>query len=244
MEVDKKSSTIDTSDTVNLFDMPEGEPDDESAVFPNSPEMFSEKYREAILVLDRVHQKPEIIGEIASYKIKLRLDDNSELNFMSKDLCECLLQQPKSMSKTELTENPVINYAPARYIIRTNLTVAGHTFVESFIIIEDTALIIAAIGKSTITELLPYIASHIKFSGPVDDSEIQLDNFLHNPQQRNINKMEKEYQEWLDVQKQLNQMLKYEQQLKQTLVEKTEEKRRELQAAAQRCDHLRTMIEK
>jgi len=156
MEVKEKSSTNDTSNTMGLLDMPEGEPDDESVVFPKSPVIFSEKYREAILVLDRVYQKPEIIAEIASYKFKLRLDDNSELNFMFKDLCECLLQQSESVSQTELTKDPVVNFAPVWRVIHTNLTVVGHTFIESFVIIEDTVLIIAAVGRSTITKLLPY----------------------------------------------------------------------------------------
>jgi len=243
MEVDEKSSTSNTSNTMDLLDMPEGEPDDESVVFPNSPVMFSEKYREAILVLDCVRQKPEIVAEIASYEFKLRLDDNNELNLMSKDLYECLLQQPESVSQTKLTNDPVINLAPAGRMIRTNLTVAGH--MESFVIIEDTALIIAAIGKTTITKILPYIASSTKFSGTSSNNETHRDNILHTLQsEENSNRMAEEYKEWLSVQEQLDQMLKYEKQLKQTLKERTEEKQQELEAAEKRCNYLRGMMEK
>lgn len=146
--------TSDSQDTMKLIDMSEGEPDDGESVFPNNPIVFSENYYKACAVLDRVLERPEIIASVVNCRFMLQINKESEVNVLSRDLCECLLQYPESTSRVVLTEGDVENFAPARRTMKVDFTVAGVELSEMFIVVEDTALISAALGRQASLNLI------------------------------------------------------------------------------------------
>lgn len=145
-EIDDYSREDIETSTIDISDMPEGEPVDASVVFADKQISLSPSYCGVCNILDRVLVKHEIQASVIC-RFMLILDSTNNVSVMSRNLCECLLQHLEFKSKTVLTENKVLQYFPAKRMIVTDVKVADVTLRESFVVIEDIALITAALGR-------------------------------------------------------------------------------------------------
>lgn len=143
--------------------MPEGKPDDENGAFADKIVELSSNYCGACNVLDRVITRPE--ASVVCCKFMLRLDTNCDVNVMSKNLCECLLEHSKSLIVVK--DNPIPLYTPARRMVMTDVQVAGVTIHEPFVVIENTALITTALGRTASDNLINRLRSYDLLTGPV-----------------------------------------------------------------------------
>lgn len=157
LEIEEYSG--DGTSTIDISDMPEGEPDDESVVFADKIIELSPNYCGACDVLDRVIQRPQVEASVLCCKFILMLDTDCDVNVMSKNLCECLLIYPDTKSVTVVEENPIPLYSPARRMVLTDVKVAGVTIHEPFLVIKNTALITAALGRIASERLI----NHLRF---------------------------------------------------------------------------------
>lgn len=156
----KNNKSTDSQDTMDISDVPEGEPDDQHVVIPSRPEVFSHKYYTACLVLDRVIPKRKPIINILEYQVSAIIDTSCERNTISRDMWECVMQNPEKVSVTDITQAKVKDYTPAKRVLIVALKVQSATskvrsvtLMEQFVVIEDTALMSVALGRVTVERL-------------------------------------------------------------------------------------------
>ncbi|XP_020293950.1 uncharacterized protein LOC109859796 [Pseudomyrmex gracilis] len=237
---ESETATSSSQDTIRLSDMPEGELDDDSAA---CAERVSENYAIASAVLDRACAKPEINATMVGHKIKLLLDSDAKCNVISHDLCESLLQYPESVSLVAMSDVSSSDYEPARREIQTNFTVAGVNLRASFIVVENTSLLSAAVGRDLTNKIRKCAKMCSLFSGAENlEMEDKYTTLLEAGQMSDDSDIEEICQKIQETVQKKNEVKAQRDMLRDMLRTKLERERRERDRYMEECDRIRDML--